>query len=413
MHRQDKYTTVSEKMLSIRGDIQTQLGVKRFKPNGFSTRNIRCPFHEDREPSASLHQEKGLYCHAEGEWYSWKKLAGKLGVEWRFSGTRQTRYLTDEVIQKLVQRRRVRAVQVLAELYEQGYEGQVMSIGDVVNIAGCSRETVDRMSFSAYLPTYNYKEGGKQPEKPQGGRPKKFVRVPTLSELEELLGCDASKRRYTLEVSDDGADLKAHVVSLPITRAPNKTAQLPTRYLAKSAGMTPKTTRKYLKRVNEITPDVTGRALTIGELAAMPESHREYKSTREQGWTWLAVGDRQFAYSKPQAMLAIHLAGNLESVRVYTRRANTYKYTGKWAMPEPEATLLDLLKSALRLRGAGQPHKSEWEMLMDDMDNTIQEQEATRKNWEWKQLEWRQHEPTLQHFHLPHVQEYSLFNTAA
>src|SRR5688500_5663051 len=66
-------------------DVQNALGVIDYGADNFSTKNVTCPFHDDKHPSASLHNEKGLYCHACARWYKWKDLAEQLGFPWKAS----------------------------------------------------------------------------------------------------------------------------------------------------------------------------------------------------------------------------------------------------------------------------------------------------------------------------------------
>mgnify|MGYP006284230597 FL=1 len=54
------------------------LGITDFKRDGNGAKNIKCPFHDDHHPSATLHQEIGLYCHACGRSYLWVEIAREL-----------------------------------------------------------------------------------------------------------------------------------------------------------------------------------------------------------------------------------------------------------------------------------------------------------------------------------------------
>lgn len=370
-------------------EITRILGVHKFKSNGFSARNIKCLFHNDRQPSASLHREKGLYCHSCGQWYTWKAMAGKLGVEWHTAKkSKQVHtYLTDEVIQKFLVHKRIRACQVLSELYRLGYENKVLNVKEIIAVTGCSNSVVARMTkeslFFPSLPTsYNIQEEGKRGNNSKRGRKQRFLRVPTLSELETLLDCDDSKRFYTLEVSEDVAELKAEVIALPVKRAKDQTAQLPRMYLGRAAGVkSPKTVRKYMKMVSDIEKDEDEGLLTVAEFDVMPETQKEYEQTRKNGRKHLRVRKMRFGYNKEQALVAITLAGSLEGVTVVTQRANIYHYTGVKKMSEEVKEFIRILQSALILRKL-QTQKSEWERLMDDLDNTIQVQQEQERQWE-------------------------------
>jgi hypothetical protein len=328
--------------------------------------------------------------------FTWKELCLQLNIAWipaRTNGRQVHFHLTDEVIQRLVGKKRVKACQALSKLYYAGYEGQVLSITDVVDFTGVSRETVEQMNISGYLPTYNLKEVGKQAEKIKRGRKKKYVRVPKLTELEEILGCDRNKRHYTLEVSSDIKELKAEVYTLPIKRSPNKTAQLSMKYLAKAAGVkSPKTARKYVKMVTEVTRCEQSHPLTLSEISDMAESQKDYIKSRKRGsgWTFLEVRGVKYAYNKPQALLAVRMAGSIEGVTVHTVKANIYKYVGIPELPSWVAVLQSaLIVSGARpeaLRNDLEPQKG-WCDLMADLDKQIESQQEEERLWEQRQME--------------------------
>lgn len=386
------------------------LGVKGFKPNGWAKHNTKCPFHDDRHPSATLQSEKGLYCPVCVHLYTWKELCFRLGVAWVSPSKGENyvnRYLTDEIIQKLVGMKRGRACQVLAKLFKDGYEGAVVTIADVIDMTGVSHATADRMAkqFFSHLPTSNLKEVGKRENNSKRGRKTQYYMVPKLADLEKMLGCEMP-RTHLLEVSDKLWELESEVAALPIKRERTKTAQLPMTYLAKAAGVSPKTARKRLKRVCKISPNVQDEPLTIEKFSGLAESFREYKfSKKEGGHKFLVVRGKKvrglpnrdgetvgggvdevrFAYSKPQAILAIEKAGFIEGVVVRTVKANTYEYVG---LPD-----VSLLQKALIVAGARPealqndlgPQMS-WGDLMADLDTQIEAQKEREKEWELKRV---------------------------
>lgn len=375
--------------------VTTILGVKGFKPNGWAKRNSKCPFHDDKHPSATLNSEKGLYCPVCVHLYTWKELCFRLGVAWvspSKNDSYRNQYLTDEVIQKLVGMKRTRACQVLAKLFKDGYEGKVVTISDMVDWTGVSHATADRIAkeLFSHLPTYNLKEVGNCEKNSKRGRKTQYYRVPTLSGLEDMLGCDRNKRSHLLEVSDKKWELESEVAALPIKRERTRKAQLPMTYLAKAAGVSPKTARKRIKRVCTVTPNVQDEPLTIEKFSGLAESFREYKfSKKDGGHKFLVVSgvtEVRFAYSKPQAILAIEKAGFIESVIVRTVKANTYEYVG---LPD-----VSLLQKALVVAGARpealhndlEPQMG-WDDLMADLDAQIEAQKEEDRLWKQQQLD--------------------------
>lgn len=60
--------------------VETELGVQRYRSNGWST-FVRCPFHDDRNPSAQWHREMHiLHCHACGQTWKAKEVGAQLGI---------------------------------------------------------------------------------------------------------------------------------------------------------------------------------------------------------------------------------------------------------------------------------------------------------------------------------------------
>lgn len=70
------YSFSNDPLSEIRQAVISRLGVSSFGVDNFSVKKIACKFHDDKHPSAHLHIEKGLYCHTEARWYTWKALAG-------------------------------------------------------------------------------------------------------------------------------------------------------------------------------------------------------------------------------------------------------------------------------------------------------------------------------------------------
>lgn len=68
---------------SLKAEIRFRLGVKEaYNNEGWSRKNVRCPFHDDKEPSATWNDEKSiLHCHAGcGKSYLAKDLCDHFGI---------------------------------------------------------------------------------------------------------------------------------------------------------------------------------------------------------------------------------------------------------------------------------------------------------------------------------------------
>lgn len=233
------------------------------------------------------------------------------------------KYLSDEVLSKMVVRHRASAAVILSELFFSGSEGKVMTVSEAARLAKCSRQTIYRIAgegvFVTKLTTIEELRGGQLPDK---------VQIPTLEQLETILGC-TEKRKFTIEFTT-AAELKAEVAALPIKQRKGKEGDFSTIWLAKKAGMSKNTLKKHIKKVAKVEERYTDRPLTLEEMKKMPESYKDYIANRKKGdgWTFLKVGKTNFAYSLPQALLAIQVAGSLEGVTVRVQQVNHYKYTG-------------------------------------------------------------------------------------
>jgi len=116
----------------IKQEIAAALGVHKFNSRGFSTKNIKCTFHDDESPSAGLHKDYGLHCFVCG-WHTWKDLAAVLGINWP-SEAREIKQplsrpmLADEVLQAMIRT----GFSVLGESLERMYKAGWM-IGNLYN----------------------------------------------------------------------------------------------------------------------------------------------------------------------------------------------------------------------------------------------------------------------------------------
>ncbi len=79
-------TTQQDPLAQIKQAITARLGVETFAEDGYSLENIPCVFHNDQDPSAGLHVDKGLHCFVCG-WHTWKELAQELGIAWPWAHT--------------------------------------------------------------------------------------------------------------------------------------------------------------------------------------------------------------------------------------------------------------------------------------------------------------------------------------
>lgn len=297
------WSTIPE---DFRRAIIDRLGVQGFKSNGFSNKPIVCPFHDDRNPSASLHQEKGLYCHAEDHWYKWNDLGTQLGLgtikDWRARAetipAARVITLTTELREELIKRKLTAPARLLDGLYALGWPpGTDFSILEVtqalegvisawtVRAALEPKTTGDKKSGSFYVffhPLILQQGTMEKNHKNPGGRPGKRYKLPWPGEVAEALGVKmgAHSDPISLEKISKLGDYVAEVYAAHPRREPGNYAR---KVLADRLGRTPRTTINYDKRANlKVTPRYERELLTTARMEEIEAG--ELKSKKRNYW---------------------------------------------------------------------------------------------------------------------------------
>lgn len=242
-------------------------------------------------------------------------------------------YLTDEILIELVSRRRAKTAMVLSELFLAGYEGKELTVKEIAEISHSSPPCISRIAKDGELitvfDTYILKEhvkyeiNSKRPE----GRPAKLYKVPTLRQLEGILGC-SGRRIYTIEYSNE-VELKQEVAAILVKYSRNREGDFANTTLAKASGMSVNTVKKYTRYNVISTPREEQHTLTAKEVQGLHSSLSAYrKDKNRRGWTYLVVGNRKFAYTKYGALEALEAAGSFEKVIVETKLSSHREYCG-------------------------------------------------------------------------------------
>jgi hypothetical protein len=291
------------------------LGVERFKSDGNSRDNVRCPFHEDRIPSATLHRERGLFCHTCGRSYLWQEVGVQMGVgtirEWRLSKLPSTPcQLSTETREALIQNKLTNISRVYDALYLAGWvPGRRFTIKEAAAVCtsyGISIKTLYKITNrnnrnnSPFLPTtMGLKEKGVILGNKDGRV--KWFRLLSPQEIEELVGMDENLWKHydpiTPEALGNVVAYRAEVHAAMIRRRPG---YYPRSYLAGRLGVWPKTTRTYDEIADlEVRPYYRRKEISFEESAEFPENRKEIP-----GNIWLEAGCRKFAPTKEGAARA-------------------------------------------------------------------------------------------------------------
>ena len=290
----------------IKQAITAALGVDRFGADNFSIDNILCRFHDDKHPSASLHRENGLYCHACGDWYTWKQIAAELGIVWPFESTVTLTALPVGIIGMSREARRVfisagltNLSRALDVLLDAGRGGEVMTLAEFTasvlpaltvetarvtfkHLRGMNLPTKPRGSFGcvfSFLNSLQHKEGKKVTRNSKRGRaegrPQARATIPTESQVNQALGIVPSHYYgMTPEVIGNAKQYRAACMADVIRRKPGKHAR---KQLAEPLGISYPTIKAYCEVAGIIRTQTPPKLkdLTPEDVIALPADHRE------------------------------------------------------------------------------------------------------------------------------------------
>jgi hypothetical protein len=314
------------------------LGVSAFGMDQFSERNVRCPFHDDATPSASLHKEKGLYCHVEGKMYRWTEVGVKIGVESLahyfknhlpiFEDMQDQ--LTTEIRQWMICNKVTSTARLLDSAYRAGIKpGSEVTIQDLVSVchlynfselfvwrAVNPKVTITGedgdLSFQI-LPLFSlqHKERGKDEKKSGRGQSKKLYRIPFPAEIEAKL-FDHVRTRYFDPITNQALHstplYHAEVYAAPVMRKPGNYSRLE---LSEPLDISFHTARRYDVLAHlVVTPRYQEEWMTAEDLAKLPDkwekfykilrttSGKEYPPTLEGGQRALMTGEMIILFTR-------------------------------------------------------------------------------------------------------------------
>lgn len=336
---------VNPALARYRGRIAVALGVEEFAENGFSVKAVYCPFHDDQNPSASVHEAKGLYCHAEKRWYGWKRTLRQLGI-----GSKPKVYplpvippipplptLTYEIRQAMCQLDCTLTARLLDTLFANGVQaGTDLPIAEISKLAKSTKMSLNtvyracepiqtEMGTMIFLQKRLVSSNSLQPtggnnENNSGkrrGRPSVYFRIPTLDELETTLRIEHTTRCYTSMTAAGVTSnrlYRAQVYSEMPRRHPGTYSRI---FLAKGVGVSCSTAREYDQLAGLRVIEQQDRVeITTQNVDSLPE-----EPEKDFG-VWLETGTG--ARYPQKRKLAKSLLKDGQSVELVRQMANWY-----------------------------------------------------------------------------------------
>jgi hypothetical protein len=290
--------------------------------------NVHCPFHDDNHPSASLHFEKGLYCHTSGDWYTWNEVGVKIGLgkihEWQRNKT--SNHISTELREALIKAGHTNLSRLLDVFYLLGWlPGKEFSRKEVYaninNILSTKtiRNATDQLgNYCPFIPPFSLQLNQKE-KKGKKSRPPKIFMVPDANEISMKLGV----QQKNFEIMDPSkirsvSNYRAEVYAALPNRKPGMYSR---KLLASRIGVSIRTSRNYDKKAGlKVTPNITRNEMTIDDLLQLPEKLFEKRDYR----TWLQ-DERNQKY--PPIKRSIEMIAKNGGGKVYrcVQLANSYE----------------------------------------------------------------------------------------
>jgi hypothetical protein len=297
-------------LLEIKQQVTAALGVRGFNADGFNSyKNICCRFHDDKTASASLHRDKGLYCHRCGKTYTWKELASNLGIDWTFKNTVTITALPVGIVglcreakAEMVTMGLTNLSRALDLLIDADRAGEEFTLEEFTaflspyikpytarvifeTIRGKHQPIAEEKSFGgffSFLYSLQHIEGKKTLKNSKRGRkegrPTATAKTPTAAQINQLLGItNPHYYSVTPAIFSDAKLYRAALLHDVIRRKPGKYSR---RYLSKlCGGISFPTISKYceLLGIERITQPPKQTKLTPEQLMGLPADYRELR----------------------------------------------------------------------------------------------------------------------------------------
>jgi len=279
--------------------IADALDVSNFGSDGFSTKNVCCPFHSEERPSASLHQIKGLYCHHSGEWYKWTEIGKAIDVGslsmWLAKHPDQGRFavlaLSTETREALIKSGLSTIARLYDALYLAGFTpGESFTIQDAMELCkplGISqwaiRQTIakdaERNNYLYFFPplTLQHSQPEKNTNNSKRGPKDKIYKLLSPPEVAELAGVGGRMyHHYDPMPAENLAKIstyRAEVYAALPKRLPGNYSR---QRLASRLGVTTRTTQNYDEIAGvKVTARYDKKEMEIEDIEQLPEDRKD------------------------------------------------------------------------------------------------------------------------------------------
>jgi len=274
-----KITSYSPVPLGYRQLIANLLDVSEYKPDG-NSKNIICPFHDDTKPSATLHDEIGLYCQVCG-YHLWREIGIKIGagsiVEWRMSSG--LFLISTQIREVLITAKLTHLSRMFDALSIAGWKsGRQFTRKEAVNACNgllsysMIRQATEQLetTFCGFLPSFSLELVQREKTRKKS-RPPKIYQLPTFRKLSQVLGVQSYHfDEMNPEKIKNAADYKAEVYAAMPRRIPGEYYRAT---LAERVGVSNRTAVSYDKRAGlKVTSNFDRTPLTTDDIAILPDS---------------------------------------------------------------------------------------------------------------------------------------------
>lgn len=304
------------------------LQATEYQADGFTKKNVRCPFHNDgKHADASLHKDKGLYCHVCGRWFTWNETGIKIGAgslrAWRLVNTYA---LSTELREALLRDNKTSLARMLDAVALKGWiagkefarKDAVIACSDLLSVWTIRQALLNLCGFfPPFYITSSMKEKTRINSKQR--RPPKVYKLPELSALaSKLLVRQIHFDEMPAHKIKIAADYRAEVyAALPRRKA----GQYARKTLTERIAVSTRTGQSYDKRANLIvTPNIERQEFTPDEIADLPD--KVYKNRKYNLWLEDESGKRYRPDKESIKRIADNGGGKVYRV---IQSANTYK----------------------------------------------------------------------------------------
>ena len=315
---------------------------KYFNEDGFSE-PIRCPFHHDEHPSASLHYQKGLWCFTDSTMYRWTDIGKEIGIGSLYEFRLQKAIDSGDYPIQLGHDCRIHMIKnglsgyarLLDALYLAGLKpGEFFTSSEAERLItpfGISKNTILRLLFHSEkyqnekqpdllqnFPLFSLSCRENNPtNKLKVGRKAKEFQLPHPKDISNYfeLKFDIQFEQFPIDCFTSIKLYRAQVYHEFLSQHPGKYAR---KRLGEKIGVSGRTTMKYDKLVDiNVEPDIVREQYFVSDIELLPSERHTMPF-----WKWLE--DEDGKRYPPVRKVALKMLNAGKQVFFTTQHANFY-----------------------------------------------------------------------------------------